>query len=351
MKAVPCRFRVHPPYIGLACIERKSLAVRLGSLGILINKITRAEFGLLAVLLLSTGPVHAHGAAPHGPEDLWHAWRADPLVTIPLVASSLLFACGVWRLRGTLGRLLPGFGMSQVFCFVAGSVLLVIALLSPLDSLSNPLLFAHMIQHILLIAVAPPLFVLGKPEIAWLWALPRSWRRGMSRHRGVRSTLSFLSPCARPVPAAMIHMATLWIWHSPPLFDAALASDSLHWLEHVLFFGTALLFWRAVIKAHSGREAAAAALIACFVTLLQSGLLSALLSFAPEALYHTPDTARWGLTALEDQQLAGAIMSLPMCAIYLVSGLIMALRLLTPPDRERRRPRPVALSDLLKQGP
>jgi len=350
MRAMPCRFEVHPPYMGLVCIERKSSAVRLSSLTSSPKRATTAACGFGAVLSLPSGPAFGHGAAPRGPADLWHSWQADPFVTIPLAVSSLLFACGVWRLRGSLGRLLPGFGMSRIVCFIAGMLLLAIALLSPLEGLSKPLLSAHMVQHILLIAVAPPLLVLGKPEVAWLWALPVSWRRGMARHRGMRSGLSLLSPCARPIPAALIHMATLWVWHSPALFDAALASDRLHWLEHVLFFGTALLFWRAVIKAHSGREAAAAALIACFVTLLQSGLLSALLSFARETLYHTPATADWGLTALEDQQLAGAIMSLPMCAIYLGSGLIMALRLLMP-DRERRRSMPVASPDFLKQSP
>jgi cytochrome c oxidase assembly factor CtaG len=192
--------------------------------------------------------------------------------------------------------------------------------------------------------------VLGKPEVAWLWALPESWRRGLARQRRMRPVLAFLAPCARPVPAAMIHLGTLWIWHSPALFDAAIASDFIHWLEHLLFFGTALLFWRGVIKARSGREAAAGALVACFITLLQSGLLSALLSFAREALYHTPETGNWGLTALEDQQLAGAIMSLPMCGIYLLTGLAMALRLLTPLG-ERSRRLPVAPSNLLKQSP
>jgi len=125
-------------------------------------------------------------------------------------------------------------------------------------------------------------------------------------------------------------------------------SERLHWLEHVLFFGPALLFWRSVLRAYSCREAAAAALVACFITLLQSGLLSALLSFAREALYHAPDTMDWGLTALEDQQLAGAIMSLPMCAIYLAAGLIMALRLLTPRGSERARSSPVSPTDALK---
>jgi len=272
------------------------------------------------------------------------------LVLIPLIVSSLLYAGGLWRLRESLGRFPPGFGLRQVFCFAAGTLVLAVALLSPLEGLSKPLLSAHMVQHILLIAIAPQLLILGKPEVAWLWALRRSWRRELARHYGIRSVLSFLSPCARPVSAALIHMATLWVWHIPVLFDAAVSSDWLHWLEHVLFFGTALLFWRAVIKAHSGRESAAAALIACFMTLLQSGLLSALLSFARDALYLAPHADSWGLTDLEDQQLAGAIMSLPMCVIYLVSGLVMALRLLTPPDGERGRRSKIG-KDFLKQSP
>jgi putative membrane protein len=325
------------------------LAVRLGSRKAFPNRSLRIELGLAAGLatILFDIPAFAHGTAPHGAGDLWHPWHADPLISVPLLASCLLFICGVYRLRQDLGRFPPGFAPRQIACFALGAVLLIIALLSPLEALSSTLFSAHMVQHILLIAVAPPLLVLGKPEVAWLWALPAHWRRGMARHGPLQSVLAFLSPCARPIPAALVHMATLWVWHSPMLFDAAVASDTLHWLEHVLFFGTALLFWRAVIKAHSGREAAAAALIACFITLLQSGLLSALLSFAREALYHAPDTMDWGLTALEDQQLAGAIMSLPMCAIYLAAGLIMALRLLTP-GAERTRRSPVAPTDALK---
>lgn len=326
------------------------MAVRVGSLEIVFHQRIASAFGILAVLL-SSRPTLAHGTAPPGPGDLWHPWAVDPLVTIPLTVSSLLFARGVWRLRRELGRLLPGFGMPQILSFTAGIAMLIIALISPLEGLSKPLLSAHMVQHILLIAVAPPLLVLGKPEVAWLWALPQPWRHALARNGPMRSTLAFLAPGARPLPAAIIHMATLWIWHSPMLFDAAVASDFIHWLEHVMFFGTALLFWRGVIKARSGREAAAAALIACFVTLLQSGLLSALLSFAREALYHTTDTANWGLSALEDQQLAGAIMSLPMCGIYLIAGLIMAFRLVTPPGLERGKPLPVAPSDLVKESP
>lgn len=320
--------------------------MRLGSRKPFPNRSLRTELGLAAgfATILFEFPAFAHGTAPHGASIIWHA---DPLISVPLLASCLLFLRGVRHLQRDLGRFPPGFGLRQIACFGLGAVLVVIALLTPLKVLSSTLLSAHMVQHILLIAVAPPLLVLSKPEVAWLWALPSTWRRGVARHGPLRFLLAILSPCARPIPAALIHMATLWIWHSPMLFDAAVASDGLHWLEHVLFFGTALLFWRAVVKAHSGREGAAAALIACFMTLLQSGLLSALLSFAREALYHAPDTMDWGLTALEDQQLAGAIMSLPMCAIYLAAGLIMALRLLRP-GTERMQRSSLATTDALK---
>jgi len=305
----------------------------------------------LPVLALWSRPALAHGAAPDGWHDLWSSWSGDLLVTAPLTISSGLFAWGVLRLRRRLGRFPPGFGERQVLCFASGAVVLVIALLSPLEGLAKVLLSAHMVQHVLLVTVAPPLLVLGKPEVAWLTALPDGWRRSLPRQRRARSALRLLVPLAKPLPAALLHMATLWVWHSPALFDAAVAADWLHWLEHVLFFGTGLLFWRAVIKAAAGREAAAGGLVACFITLLQSGILSALLSFAREPLYLTSDTDAWGLTALEDQQLAGAIMSIPMCVVYLAAGLAMAARLLTSPAVERGKPSAVSAPGVLKPSP
>lgn len=306
--------------------------------------------GSAGTAILFSQPALAHGIIPHNSADLWSSWTGDPLVTIPMIVTSLLYAMGARQVRHRLGRFPPGFGIRHIISFYAGIALLAVALISPLEGLSKPLLSAHMVQHILLIAVTPPLLVLGKPEVAWLWALPSGWG-GLVKNKPIRRSLAVLSPLTRPIPAAAVHMAVLWVWHSPMLFDAAVASDFIHWLEHLMFFGTALLFWRAVIRAHSGRQAAAAALIACFVTLMQSGLLSALLSFARDALYDTPHTGSWGLTALEDQQLAGAIMSLPMCGIYLLTGLGMALRLLTPPWTERRTRPQVAPSNAFNRGP
>jgi cytochrome c oxidase assembly factor CtaG len=193
-----------------------------------------------------------------------------------------------------------------------------------------------MAQHGLLVAVAPPLLLMGQPGAAFAWALPSGWSRGRMS-AAWRPIARLGRALSLPFPAAVLHGLALWIWHAPGLFDAAVEREWLHTLEHVSFFGTALLFWRAVIRAAAGREAAAGGLVACFVTLLQSGILSALLSFAREPLFRTTDAAAWGLTALEDQQLAGAIMSVPMGIVYLGAGLAMAARLLTPPTAEQAK--------------
>jgi putative membrane protein len=317
-------------------LEQKSLTVEVGSASPGRGR-SAGRLGLAMAAALPSLPALAHGTAPDGWHDLSRAWSGDLLVTVPLSVSCLLFARGAFRLHRRLGRFPPGFGAAQIAAFAAGAAVLVIALLSPLEGLAEALLSAHMVQHVLLVTLAPPLLVLGKPEVAWLWALPTRWRRAVPRQRQARSAFRLLAPLAKPVPAAMIHLATLWLWHAPALFDAAVTAPWLHWLEHLCFFGTALLFWRAVIRAAAGREAAAGGLVACFVTLLQSGILSALLSFAREPLFRTTDAAAWGLTALEDQQLAGAIMSVPMGIVYLGAGLAMAARLLTPPTAEQAK--------------
>lgn len=335
-------------------LEQKSLTVTDGSAetgvkGLLKPLVALAAFAVAATT--SSLPALAHGEAPDGWHDLRSAWSGDILVTLPLAASCALFACGAVRMRRRLERFPPAFRSREILCFAAGVLVLVIALLSPLEGLAKALLSAHMVQHILLVTIAPPLLVLGKPEVAWLWALSDRWRRGLPRMRRARSLLRVLAPFSRPVPAAMLHMATLWAWHAPALFDAAVDNDTLHWLEHATFFGTALLFWRAVVKSAAGREAAAGGLVACFITLLQSGIMSALLSFAREPLYRTTDTSVWGLTPLEDQQLAGAIMSIPMCVAYLGAGLFLAARLLAPPLAERTRAPAVSSSRFLKSSP
>ena len=288
----------------------------------------------------------AHGVGLVGPGDLWTHWSLDSSVLAPLLVACWLYRRGESDLRGRLGRSARRLPAWRIAAFVGGVGALVVALLSPLDELSGTLLTAHMVQHALLVTVAPILILFGHPEIACFRGLPARWRRGLARDRNVRRLLSALGAISRPMPAAALHGAMLWLWHVPALFEAAGALPWLHWLEHVCFLATALLFWRGLVAGWSDRASAAVASLASLATLVHSGFLGALLTLGPAVLYpaSTRGASLWGMTPLQDQQLAGVIMWAPMGAFYLAAGLALAARTLEPTGG-RRGSRPV-LDDL-----
>jgi len=176
-----------------------------------------------------------------------------------------------------------------------------------------------MAQHELLMAVAAPLLVLGRPLVALAWALPRRTHRGAARvARAVRP----LHALAEPWTATAIHGTAVWMWHAPALYGLALRSEAAHALQHASFLGTALLFWWAVLGAR-GRDRLATRLLVLFLTALHTGALGALLTFADRPLIaaYLTTTAPWGFTPLEDQELAGLIMWIPGGVAYLAAGL------------------------------
>ncbi|WP_226986105.1 cytochrome c oxidase assembly protein [Ramlibacter tataouinensis] len=265
---------------------------------------------------------------PLRPDTLWHAWSFDPVVLVPLLLAVWLYGRGLrqlWTSAGW-GR---GVALSHVVAFAFGTAALFVALVSPLDVLGEELLSAHMAQHALLVTAAPVLLLLGKPGAVLAWALPAESRKRFLRSHPWRALAALIGALSRPLPSAFLHGLALWGWHAPRAFDAAVASYGVHMLEHACFFGTALLFWKAILDAHSRRRAAAA-LGAAFATLVHGGLLGALLTTAPFPLYawYLDRTAPWGLNALEDQQLAGLIMWVPMGIVYLGACLALASRLL-----------------------
>jgi putative membrane protein len=285
----------------------------------------------ILTLLLAAGPAAAHGPVPIQPEALWRAWTFDPVVLVPLLLAHWAYGRGTLRLWAHAG---PGRGIGrfQVLSFLVGEAVLVVALVSPLDQLGGTLLSAHMAQHGLLVAVAPPLLLMGNPGAAFAWAFPARERKGLFRSRVWRRLASAATALSRPGSAATLHGLALWLWHAPGAFDAALETEWVHALEHASFFGTALLFWRALIGARSAR-AAAPALGWAFLTLVHSGLLGALITLAPRSLYPWYGaTMLWGLSAVEDQQLAGLLMWVPMGAVYFAVCLLLARRLI-PDDR------------------
>jgi putative membrane protein len=283
---------------------------------------------LRAVLILPllAGPAQAHGPAIVTPDALHAFWTIDPLVIVPLVVAHWLYGRGVHRLWSEAGR---GRGISwlRAASFLAGEAALVAALVSPLDALGGTLLSAHMTQHALLVAVAPPLLLLGLPGAAFAWSLSPGRRRGVAGSAVWRTLVRLGDVLSRPFPAAVLHGAVLWLWHAPALFDAAIVLPWLHAVEHLSFFATAILFWRAVLAARSAHRAASA-LGAAFATLVHGGLLGALITLAPHPLYasYAGRTEIWGLTALDDQQLAGLLMWVPMGLVYLAACLVLARR-------------------------
>ena len=274
-----------------------------------------------------------HDSQPLAPHDLWTAWSWEPLVVAPLLLSAWLYVRGVQQLWAAAG---PGHGLrrSEVAAFAAGWVTLGLSLVSPLHRLGGVLFTAHMTQHELLMVVAAPLLVLGRPVIPFLWALPIEWRRTLgtwSASAPVNRTWNLIT---LPSMAWALHAAAIWVWHAPSLYQATLSSEVVHTLQHVSFFGTALLFWWAVLHGAGNRLARPAAVIYLFTTAGHTSLLGALLAFSPRLWYPLYDatTAPWGLTSLEDQQLAGVIMWVPAGISYLIAALALASTWLREPQ-------------------
>ena len=273
-----------------------------------------------------------HEGQPLAPHDLWSAWSWEPLIIASLLASAGLYFRGVRELWGTAGKG-RGIRRGEVGAFAAGWMALALSLVSPLHQLGGVLFTAHMAQHELLMVVAAPLLVLGRPVIPFLWALPASWRRvlgGWSAAAVVRRSWKLIT---LPSVAWILHAVAIWLWHAPSLYQATLASETVHTLQHVSFFGTALLFWWALLHGVGTRVARPAAIIYLFTTAGHTSLLGALLTFSPRLWYPLYDatTAPWGLTPLEDQQLAGVIMWVPAGLSYLIAALALASTWLREP--------------------
>jgi cytochrome c oxidase assembly factor CtaG len=247
---------------------------------------------------------------------IWMEWEFEPGIVIPLAISAVLYAIGS---RGHIG-----LTRVQRTCFWAGWVSLVVALVSPLHPLGEVLFSAHMVQHEILMLVSAPLLVLSRPLVTFLWAVPFKWRRALGRWSKMNPVHRSWLWLTAPLTAWWIHAIAIWVWHAPPLMDATLESDLVHAAQHLSFFLSALLFWWALFYAH-GRRAYGSGLLYIFTTAVHTGILGALLTFAPHPWYapYANTTQPWGLTPLQDQQIGGLIMWVPASIVYIVAGLYL----------------------------
>jgi putative membrane protein len=271
---------------------------------------------LTAVTLLLPSLASAHPGEALQPDDLWSAWEFDPGVVIPLALSGVLYAIGSRRHSGLTSL--------QRLCFWAGWLSLGAALISPLHPLGEVLFSAHMVQHEVLMLVAAPLLVVSRPLVTFLWALPFEWRRTLGRWSKTNMIRSPWLWVTAPFVAWWIHALAIWLWHAPILFQATLTNDLVHTAQHLSFFLSALLFWWALFYAH-GRRAYGGGVLYIFTTAIHTGILGALLTFAPRLWYpvYSKTTEPWGLSPLQDQQIGGLIMWVPASLVYLAAGLAL----------------------------
>jgi putative membrane protein len=216
-----------------------------------------------------------------GPAELLSRWNLDPWVMVGLAA-----AAGAYALRRRQG------GEGRDLLVLGGLAVLALAFVSPLCALSSALFSARVFHHALLIAVAAPLLAFGLPRV----------------------------PAPSLAAATLAQTVALWAWHAPAAYDWALSNDGAYWLMQASLLGSGLAFWAAARRA--SELGAAAALLS---TLMQTGLLGALITFAGRPLYapHLTTTEAWGLTPLADQQLGGLIMWAPMAGAYLIGAVLM----------------------------
>jgi putative membrane protein len=277
-------------------------------------------------------PILAHPGQPPAPHDLWSAWNLDPV----LLGGLLLTAWAYWRGQ-TSGPRRP-IDTWRARCFTGALVALGLALLSPLDALSNALASAHMVQHLLLLLVAAPLLALSAPSSAILRGSPLALRRASGRwRRRLGLTHGHLGALRHPAAVWLLSVGVIWFWHAAAPYDATLDNQLLHVLEHASFLVTAVLFWQVVVGVRgAARVSGGLGVLLVFAMAMQSVFLSVLLTFARTPWYsgYATTTASWGLDPLTDQQVAGVIMWIPAGGIYLAAALVLLVTWIRATERE-----------------
>jgi cytochrome c oxidase assembly factor CtaG len=259
---------------------------------------------------------------------LWLAWNFDPSLVIgfAVLLGLYFYALGPLRRRfGWAERVNPW----QTAAFVAGVAILILGLMSPLDHLGDEYLFsAHMIQHMLIAVVAPPLLLLGTPG----WMI-----EPLLAHPAVRWVARWL---AHPVIAFGLFNADLWLWHAPALYDATLENEYIHIFEHLTFIILGVIFWLPILSPTPliPRISRMFGVLYLFLACQPMVALGALLTFAGAPLYEPYVFAPrvWGLDPLADQQLGGLIMWLPTTIPYLIALSVLFFQWVGAQDRAER---------------
>jgi putative membrane protein len=261
-------------------------------------------------------------------------WSWDPSL-VYVVPAAVLYALG------SRGRNRPQ--PLQAVAFYCGLATIVIALESPIDAYADQLFWVHMLQHVLLLTVAPPLVLLGRPWPRMWRAFPLHARTRVARTVALSPRLSPLRALARPIPAWILFNATVVGWHIPAAYEATLTNGGVHLLEHAMFFFTGLLFWARVIDPGPLRPRLVwpARIAYAAGAMVVGWFLAITLVLVPHPLYHhyaALVTRPGGINALTDQQIAAGVMWVPGSISYALTFIIGFYRWLEPDHS----PRPVS---------
>lgn len=218
----------------------------------------------------------------------------------------------------------------RAICFAAALLAAAAALISPIDRLGEQVLTMHMVQHLLLLDVAPILGILGLTRVI----LRPATRRFMAIERAA-------GPLGHPVFAALFYIATMAFWHVPAMYDAALEHPALHVLEHMMFATAGGLYWWHLLSPIRNRHrlSGMGPIVYMVATKVGVGLLGIVITFAPDALYsfyeHRGDV--WGMSPATDQQVAGALMAVEQSVVMGVALAWLFIRMLGESQRSDER--------------
>ncbi len=265
------------------------------------------------------------------------SWSAPIGVNVSLCFAALIYAIGWLRLRRVFPDLIPAWRLAAYWGGIAS---LWIAIGSPLEAFDDVSLSVHMVQHVLLMAVAPPLILLGAPALPLLRGLPRAMRGAVGRLLGYASAQWLGRILTNPAVCWLAASTALIAWHTPPAFELALRSDSWHKFEHAFFFGTSLMFWWPVIQPFPSvaRWPRWSIPLYLFLGTLPGDAVGAFLTFADRVLYpsYAVTPRIFNLSAIDDQVFAGCLMWVFGTFVYMIPAAIVIVRLLSGESAHNR---------------
>jgi len=256
------------------------------------------------------------------------SWTFDPGALALIGLATAVYVPRWRRVRARYGpRAAP---IPRLLAFAGGVLTLLAALVSPIDRLGEQAFSMHMTQHILLLDVAPILFIVSLTKVILRPATRRLQR--LERAAG---------PLGHPVAAVVLYVGVMWAWHVPALYDAALEHPLVHAFEHTCFMAAGALYWWHLLSPIRTRHrlSGMGPIVYMLSTKLLVGILGIAITFAPDSLYafYKDQPPIWGLNAGDDQAIAGAIMALEQSIVMGIALVWLFIRALAESEAEEQR--------------